>query len=182
MSDYTILLIDYEPRSIEKIRGALNPAGFRIEVANDGLAGIELFNELKPDLVLIEAMIPKKHGFEVCQELKETTEGKKIPIAIITAVYKGRRYRTQAIHLYGCDEYIEKPIEDQELLKICRKMLNLGEEVTKPEPVASKPAPKKAASGSMAGITEQDIDASLDSLVFEAGESENDEQKKTAAG
>jgi DNA-binding response OmpR family regulator len=192
MSDYTILLIDYEPRSIAKIRGALDPAGFTIEVATDGLAGIEAFNDLNPDLVLIEAMIPKKHGFEVCQELKATADGKKTPMAIITAVYKGRRYRTQAVHLYGCDEYIEKPIDDQDLLNLCCKMLGLesaeaekapekaSEKASEKEP-EKKPAAKKVASGVTAGITEQDIDDSLDSLVFEAGESDEDE-KKTATG
>jgi two-component system alkaline phosphatase synthesis response regulator PhoP len=183
MSDYTILLIDYEPRSIAKIRGALDPAGFTIEVANNGLAGIEAFNELKPDLVLIEAMIPKKHGFEVCQELKATAEGKKTPMAIITAVYKGRRYRTQAVHLYGCDEYIEKPIDDQDLLNVCRKMLSLESVEAEKAPgkkPKKKPAAPKAVSGSMTGTTEQDIEDSLDSLMFEAGESDEDEQKSAA--
>ncbi len=201
MSDYTILLIDYEPRSIAKIQGALVPAGFRIEVAKDGLAGIQAFKDLSPDLVLIEAMIPKKHGFEVCQELKATPEGKKTPIAIITAVYKGRRYRTQAIHLYGCDHYIEKPLEDQELLQICRTLLNLDETtpVTETTPAdrsgsqgdagtetipaaTSKPEakPKPVAAAPVPEITEKEIDDSLESLVFET--KKDDDGRKTAAG
>ena len=70
MANYTILLIDYEPRSIERFRDPLIAAGYAVEIATDGVSGIEAFHRLSPDMVLVEAMIPKKHGFEVCQELK----------------------------------------------------------------------------------------------------------------
>lgn len=120
MPNYTILLVDYEPRSIERSRRPLVDAGFRVELASDGVAALEEFERLSPDLVLIEAMLPKKHGFEVCQELKKTPEGKRTPILITTAVYKGRKYRSQALHLHGCDEYIEKPIADDQLVALVR--------------------------------------------------------------
>jgi DNA-binding response OmpR family regulator len=123
MTDHTILIIDYDPRSIERTRRLLHEAGFLVEVARDGLEGIATFHEVKPALVLIEAMIPKKHGFEVCHDLKGTPEGKKTPIVIMTAVYKGRKYRTQALHLHGCDEYVEKPVSDDQLLAVCRRLL-----------------------------------------------------------
>ena len=64
MSDYTILLVDYDPDSAARLCRPLVRAGYRVEVATDGLAGISRFHELEPDLTLIEAMIPKKHGFE----------------------------------------------------------------------------------------------------------------------
>ena len=123
MPDYTILLIDYEPRSLERSRRPLAAAGYRVEVARDGLAGMEAFERIKPDLVLVEAMIPKKHGFEVCQDLKKTPQGKRTPILITTAVYKGRKYRSQALHLYGCDEYLEKPLPEEQLVTICARFL-----------------------------------------------------------
>jgi TonB family protein len=121
MANYTILLIDYEPRSIERFREPLIAAGYTIEIATDGVSGIEAFHRLSPDMVLVEAMIPKKHGFEVCQELKRTPHGRRTPVLITTGVYKGRKYRTQALHIYGCDEYIEKPIAPEQLLKIVGK-------------------------------------------------------------
>ena len=70
MADYTILIIDYEPRSIQMLRAPLERAGYRVEVATDGQSGIQKFNALKPSAVIIEAMLPKRHGFEVCRELK----------------------------------------------------------------------------------------------------------------
>lgn len=123
MAKNTILLIDYEPRSIERTKSPLVALGYRVAVATDGLAGVEAFERLKPDLVLIEAMIPKKHGFEVCQDLKKTPVGKRTPIIITTSVYKGRKYRTQALHMYGCDEYIEKPIPEDQFIEIVRRFL-----------------------------------------------------------
>lgn len=126
MRQYTLLLVDYEPKSIERMRQPLARAGYRVELATDGLAAIEAFHRIKPDLVLIEAMIPKKHGFEVCQEIKRTLAGKRTPVLITTAVYRNRRYRTQALHIYGCDDYIEKPISDEELLETVRRHLGDG--------------------------------------------------------
>src|SRR5580765_3619712 len=133
MAQYTILLIDYEPRSIERFREPLVGAGYGIEIATDGVSGIEAFHRLNPDMVLVEAMIPKKHGFEVCQELKRTPHGRRTPVLITTGVYKGRKYRTQALHIYGCDEYIEKPIAPEQLLKTVGKFFGS---------VASAPASK----------------------------------------
>jgi len=123
MANHTILLIDYEPRSIERFRQPLTAAGYRVEIATDGIAGVDAFTRLNPDMVLVEAMIPKKHGFEVCQELKRTPHGRRTPIIITTGVYKGRKYRTQALHIYGCDEYIEKPIAAEQLLAIVDRFL-----------------------------------------------------------
>ncbi len=123
MSNYTILLIDYEPKSIDRVRRPLMGIGYRVEVATDGISGIEAFHRLKPDLVMVEAMIPKKHGFEVCQEIKKSPQGKRTPVIITTSVYKGRKYRNQAFHLHGCDEYIEKPIDEEQVVVICRRMV-----------------------------------------------------------
>lgn len=117
MADYTILIIDYEPRSIERLRAPLERAGYRVEVAMDGKAGVLKFHSLKPSAVIIEAMLPKQHGFEVCKELKQTPHGALCPVMIATSVYRGRKYRHQATHLYSCDAYLEKPIADEDLIK-----------------------------------------------------------------
>ncbi|NIM00601.1 MAG: response regulator [Acidobacteria bacterium] len=98
------------------MRKPLEDAGYRVEVAKDGQAGIERFHEIEPGAVIIEAMLPKRHGFEVCQELKNTPHGARCAVMIATSVYKGRRYRHQAMHLYSCDAYLEKPITDEDLI------------------------------------------------------------------
>lgn len=146
MRNYTILLIDYEPRSIERVRRPLTDAGFLVRLATDGVAGISFFEELGPDLVIIEAMIPKKHGFEVCQEIKRTPHGKRTPVLLQTAVYKGRKYRSQALHIYHCDEYLEKPYSDEFLVQTVRNRLGIppDEVLSLPEPMLESDGPAPA--------------------------------------
>ncbi len=168
MSDYTILLVDYEPRSIQQLQGCLLGAGFHVVVVNDGLAALEKFKEIRPSMVLLEAMLPKKHGFEVCQEIKASPEGKNIPVAIITGVYKGRRYRTQATYLYHCDEFIEKPVEDTTLVEICRRLMKVEDKMA----ASTEAAPVDP----IAGITEEEIDQRLEGLAL------GDSGKNTAIG
>lgn len=152
MPDYTILIIDYEPRNIKKLTSLFEQEGFRVEVARDGYAGIDKFEKLRPDLTLVEAMLPRKHGFEVCEAIKRTPHGKNSSVFIITAVYKGRKYRWQARHQYGCDEYIEKPISDDKLLETVRASLARRSDAPAPEDRAESPgsAPGK-------GSTKADI-------------------------
>ena len=88
------LIIDYEPRGIKQLSDPLEAEGFQIVMAKDGIAGIETFKREQPDIVLIEAMIPKRHGFEVCQEIKKTEAGRDTPVIVVSSVYKGRKYRS----------------------------------------------------------------------------------------
>ncbi len=123
MATQKILLIDYEPRSIERARKALTAAGFTVEVATDGVSGIERFQAARPELVLIEAMVPKKHGFDTCLHLKRTPEGMRTPIVIMSGVYRGESHRNRALKLYGCDDFVEKPIDAVRLVELCRRFV-----------------------------------------------------------
>jgi CheY-like chemotaxis protein len=160
MAQYTILIVDYEPRSVEQLRAALEPAGYRIELAKDGLSGAERFHALKPDIALLEAMLPKKHGFELCHELKRTAHGMKTPIVIITGVYKGRKYRTQAMHQHGADAYLEKPIAAEQLLDTIRLLLERNGKPALAPPPAARPEPARSA-------VEDEIIGRLDSILSE---------------
>ena len=123
MPDYTILVVDYEPRSITKLTSLFTGAGYHVEVARDGLSAIDKFRVLRPDLVVMEAMIPRKHGFDACAAIKKTPNGKVTPVLILTGVYKGRKYRWQARYQHGCDEFIEKPVADDLLLDAVTRLL-----------------------------------------------------------
>lgn len=130
-----ILLIDYDPESIESTRAPLVKAGYEVEVASDGIAGVEAFQRLEPDLVLIEPMVPKKHGFQVCKEIKATAAGRNTPVLITTGFYRGRKHRDEAHESYGCDDYLEKPIAEDLLLSTCGKFLIDTQEPPIPVPV-----------------------------------------------
>jgi len=204
----TILIIDYDPTSIQSTIEPLEKAGFKVEVANDGMAGLEAFDRLKPDLVLIEPMVPKKHGFQVCQEIKATADGRRTPVLITTGFYKGRKHRSQAQQNYGCDDYLEKPISEELLLSTCRRFLidtqeppiPVGEQVPEeassvaldPEPDAVEPPgadeePAKASTtetrapalAALDDLSEEEIQARLDSLIIEEPEDEFEDQPRT---
>ncbi len=126
MPSQTILLIDFDPHSIENALRFLTEAGYGVEVANDGVAGMEAFERLRPDLVLIEPMVPKKHGFDVCREIKGSPEGRDIPVLITTGFYRGKKHHLQAKQQYGCDDYLEKPVSAEALVTACRRFLEGG--------------------------------------------------------
>jgi len=139
MPDYKILLIDYEPRSIARLLVPLRNAGYEVEVARNGVDGIEAFDRISPDLTLVEAMLPKIHGFDVCKELKNSPHGKKSAVVIFSSVYRGHRYRMQARFQYDADGYLEKPISDADLLAAVSSYLGAAGRGEASEPTATKP-------------------------------------------
>jgi DNA-binding response OmpR family regulator len=121
-----ILLVHYDPRTLERFRKLLQNNGFQADEARDGGAAVTVLLESEPDLVLVEAMLPKVSGFEICADLKKTRHGRKIPILVMSAVYKGRKYRNDAIHTYGADEYLELPLDDAQFIAAIERALKAG--------------------------------------------------------
>jgi CheY-like chemotaxis protein len=120
----TILLVDYDPQSIERVRRLLSRAGHQTAVARNGIAGIHAFERLKPDLTLIEGLLPRKHGFEVCRVLKNTRFGKDLPVVVITS--PGSAWK-QELRMTGCDALLKKPYSDDALLATVRRFIENGE-------------------------------------------------------
>lgn len=167
MAQRTVLLIDYEPRSIEDARRPLQEAGYQVEIANDGISGLEAFHRLQPDLVVVEAMLPKKHGFDVCQAIKNSPDGKDTPVVITTGVYRGRKYRNQALTNFRCDEYLEKPFTDEALLDACNRFIRevIVESASPDSPLAAT----RSGGNDLEAMTEDEISARLDSLLADFG-------------
>jgi DNA-binding response OmpR family regulator len=174
MADYKALVVDYEPRGIRQLREPLESAGFEVHVAQDGEAGRKAFDRLKPDIALIEAMLPKRHGFDLCADLKKTPHGAVTPIVIVTSVYRGRKYRQQALHQYKCDEFMEKPVDAERLLATVNRLLERSgrgspAEVLPEAPPVAAPATAHARPAE-ADETEDEISRRLDELLGGGGE------------
>jgi TonB family protein len=105
-----ILVIDYDQTSLASLSATLSNEGFEVVTAGDGQVGWEKFQSEKPDLVLMEAMLSKIHGFELCDRITKDP-ARKVPVFIMTGVYKDRVYRTEALRTYGASEYFEKPLD-----------------------------------------------------------------------
>jgi DNA-binding response OmpR family regulator len=118
-----ILVVHYDPRSLERLRKTLEANDFEVKVARDGTSAMVSFLEDEPDLVLLEAMLPKVHGFEVCADLKKTRAGRQTPVVVMSTIYKGRKYRHEAIHTHGADDFIEMPLDDAQLVAILRRSI-----------------------------------------------------------
>ena len=114
-----ILIIDYDQSSLSTLQGILAKQGYQIVTAADGQAGWDKYNKESPDLVLMEAMLPKVHGFELCQRIT-SERNSQATVFIMTGVYKDRVYRTEALRTYGASEYFEKPLKMAELTDLDR--------------------------------------------------------------
>lgn len=120
----TVLLIDYDPRSFARIRDLLDASGYRTVVAQDGLTGIEEFERLEPDVTLIQDLLPKRHGFDVCRDLKSTERGRRACVLVITSPHRGLRHQ---LFQTGCDAHLEKPFADEALIEAVGKLTTVGE-------------------------------------------------------
>lgn len=128
-----ILVIDYDQNSLAALHGILAKEGYEVVTAADGQAGWDKYNKESPDLVLMEAMLPKVHGFELCQRIT-SERNSQATVFIMTGVYKDRVYRTEALRTYGASEYFEKPLKMAELLTSIEAVLGKPQPRPEPEP------------------------------------------------
>lgn len=135
MPDYTILVVDYEPRVVDTVRRVLEDVGYQVESAANGSAGVVAFGRLNPDLTLISAMLPRRQGLEVCRELKATEHGVTSPVLILASRFQGRRIVGEARRT-GAEGCVFKPIVEQELLEVVREHLPERPAIAEPEAAA----------------------------------------------
>ncbi|MBU1700497.1 MAG: response regulator [Candidatus Eisenbacteria bacterium] len=118
----TILVVEDEPALRRFLELLLRKNGYDVAVASDGVEALARADEKKPDLVLLDLMMPKMDGFEVCQRLKSQSTTAKIPVFILTARTTAEaRERCSAV---GADEFIMKPYNPQDLMDRVEKRLN----------------------------------------------------------
>ncbi len=111
MTEKTILLVEDEESFIDALSVGLSLEGFRVEVARDGLEALERFDAIQPDLVLLDVMLPKMSGLDVCRQLRKKT---RVPIIMVSA--KGAEIDTVVGLEVGADDYITKPYRLRELV------------------------------------------------------------------
>ncbi|RPJ00710.1 MAG: response regulator [Candidatus Aminicenantes bacterium] len=123
MADKKVLIIDYDATSLDKIAKLLKAHKFKSLTAADGQAGYAAFQAEKPDLVVIEAMLPKLHGFDLTQKISRETQG-RTPVILITSLYKGPKYRQEALNALGASEYFEKPLDPEAFIAAVKRLLH----------------------------------------------------------
>lgn len=119
-----ILVIDDEPELVKAITIRLKASGYEVIPAPDGQEGVDKAQEFRPDLILLDIIMPKIDGYEVCKTLKTNPKTKNIPIVIFTA--SGQRDLEKRCMAVGADAVIKKPFETTELLELVNKFLQGG--------------------------------------------------------
>jgi len=123
-----ILVVDDDPDILEAISLILEAHGYQVVTARDGVDGLHQIKEEKPDLMILDLMMPKLDGFGVCKELKDPRWSKyaHMPIIILSSVRQDasrRRYELETGVQLDVDDYVEKPIEHNILLERVEKVL-----------------------------------------------------------
>jgi len=114
----SILVVEDEDSFIDALTVGLQREGFRVTVARDGAQALDLFDALQPNLVLLDVMLPKVSGIDVCRELRSKS---KVPIIMVTA--KGAEIDTVVGLEVGADDYVTKPYRLRELVARIRAVL-----------------------------------------------------------
>ena len=118
----SVLIVDDDPEILQAIKLAFEDIGAKIETAGDGNTAIDLAINNKPDLVVLDAMLPKRSGFLVLEKLKSAKQENKFRIIMITG-NQGTRHKTWAESL-GVEHYINKPFSMDTLLEKADKLLS----------------------------------------------------------
>ncbi|SRX52281.1 response regulator transcription factor [Aequorivita sp. CIP111184] len=119
--DITILLVDDEPDILEIVRYNLTAEGYTIETAENGLEAIAQAKKVKPQLIIMDVMMPKMDGIEACEKIRNIPELSETVITFLTA--RGEDYSQMAGFEAGADDYITKPIKPKVLVSKVKALL-----------------------------------------------------------
>lgn len=117
-----VVCVEDEPEIIDLIRLILGRKGFDLTGATGGLEGLDAIRRVKPDLVLLDLMMPDMDGWEVYQQMKADPELKNIPVIVVTAKAQSID-KILGLHIAKVDDYVTKPFGPQELLQSVERVL-----------------------------------------------------------
>jgi two-component system phosphate regulon response regulator PhoB len=133
MSKGTVLVIDDEKDVIEFVRYNLDKEGFDVVAASDGSSGLDIATRHKPDLVVLDLMMPGLDGLEVCRRMRGDDRTRRIPVIMLTAK-AAEADRIVGLEL-GADDYVTKPFSPRELVARVKAVLRRTSEQDEPAEV-----------------------------------------------
>ncbi|ABE46042.1 response regulator transcription factor [Polaromonas sp. JS666] len=118
-----ILIADDEPNIVVSLEFLMKREGFDVQVAVDGEAALQAIAAQVPDLILLDIMLPRKDGFEVCQQIRANPQWQSVKVVMLTA--KGRDTEVSKGLALGADAYMTKPFSTKDLVAQVRQLLGL---------------------------------------------------------
>jgi DNA-binding response OmpR family regulator len=119
-----VLIVDDEPNIVTALDYLLSRSGYEVRAASNGEEALRQVQDFAPDLVLLDVMLPRKSGYDVCQRIRERPEWSAIRIVILSA--KGREAEVSKGLALGADQYITKPFSNAELVARIGQLLGEG--------------------------------------------------------
>ncbi|MDH3391244.1 MAG: response regulator [Desulfobulbaceae bacterium] len=116
-----VLIVDDEPNIVLSLEFLMKKEGYEVRSVSNGQEAMQAIAEKSPDLVLLDVMMPRKDGYEVCQELRATPSREDIKIIMLTA--KGRDVEREKGLALGANDYITKPFATKELVAKVKSLL-----------------------------------------------------------
>ena len=124
-----VLVVDDEQDILELIRHSLAKEGFEVHVAANGAQAIEQARKVKPEIIIMDVMMPVMDGMEACRQLKDNPDTKNIPVIFLTA--RSEEFAELAGFEAGADDYIAKPVRNRVLLSRVKAILRRGNAIQK---------------------------------------------------
>lgn len=124
LDDALVLLVDDNQQNLELMQAYLDDLPCRTETAMDGIEAMERIAQDRPDLVLLDVMMPRMSGFEVCQKIKSNPETRGTAIIMVTALNEVPDYE-RAVES-GTDDFLSKPVNKLELITRVRSLLRVS--------------------------------------------------------
>lgn len=118
-----ILAVDDEVEILDILDTALSARGFEVLRATRGREALEKLRQYAPDIVLLDAMLPEIHGFEICSQIKHSPHYQHTPVIMISAIYTGWNFIQDVKRIHGADDYIEKPFRIMEVVRRVEEVL-----------------------------------------------------------
>ena len=134
--DRKILIADDNAKNVRLLKDILEDEGYVVFTEDNGFSVIDIAHQIRPDVILLDIMMPGKDGFEVCRELKEDFDTKDIPVIMVTAKIDGKDLK-KAFEL-GAFDYIKKPIDEVEVVARVQSALRHKLQMDKLKELASK--------------------------------------------
>ncbi len=122
----TVLVVDDEVDIRKMLKRLLTGKGFRVLETDRGRAALKMVKEHSPHLIILDAMLPEVHGFEIARRIKSSKRYQHIPIIMVSAVYRGWRYAEDLKQSCGVEQYIEKPFRINDVMKAVETALQQG--------------------------------------------------------
>lgn len=122
MAEKKILLVDYDTKNRDALAAIFAPYRFHVFLASDGQAAYDSFKIESPDLVILEAILPKLHGFDLTKRITQESKG-RTSVIIVTGLYRGPQYKHEALTSFGAAAYFEKPFNNDTLLQTALDLL-----------------------------------------------------------